>query len=425
VRVLLVTPVQDGSGETITALHMAEDLAAKGHRVLFLASPFARRFIEPLLPGKVLEFGEESSLNRLLWESAITDFRPDAVVFADYPLLFFPSGCSPLVSEPGWIDSLEDLDACLVTLDHFGFAQGEMGFFVGPPHLTFHYQRFPSIPRRMRVMLPCPMHEPGPVDGRVGEPFRYWGMPFRVQESARREARRRYLQSGDRYLVLHPVPSWAWRNAKTLGLPFYRFMPRLLDYYLGEVPGGVTVASVNNGALLAPPPGSRIRIVNVPPLARREFEALLFSSDLVITENKLSIAMGMAICGLQPAAALKNSFRILELMDRMGGTLRDIVLGMENVRPGSVYPFEVFPTVTKDVLEGLCLYRGNTVTGGFQELEIFGGEETGEALRLLLADPDTRSDLRRRQQAYVERLVRLSDAPDVLFHLVEEDRGSR
>jgi hypothetical protein len=424
-RVLLVTPVQDGSGETITAMHVAEDLVAKGHRVHFLASPFARRFIEHLFPGAVRELAPYAGHNQLLWKETVTGFRPDAVVFADYPLLFFPAGCAPLAGEPGWIESLDDLDACLVTLDHFGFAQGEMGFFVGPPHLSFHYQSLPSIPGRMRVMLPCPMHEPGPVEGRIGLPFRYWNVPFQVPGPARRETRRRFLRREEGYLVFHPVPTWAWRNAEALGLPYYRFLPSLLDHFLGGVPGGVTVVSVNSGSLLVPPPSARIRILNVPLLPRPEFEALLCSSDLVLTENKLSIAMGKAICGLRPCAALKNSYRILELMDRLSGPFRRIVLGMENARPGSVYPFEVFPTVTRDVLERLCLYRENSLTEGFRELEIFDGQETGEALRGLLVDGEVRRDLRRRQQVYVDRLARLREPSDVLSDLVAQDRGSR
>ena len=154
-KFLFVTPVKQGSGETITSLHIAESLVRREHEILFLASAFARGFIDRHFPGRVRDLGDDGDANLRTWLDAVASFRPDAVVFADYPLCFVPGGCAPLVSEdPEWVDRLEELDACLVTLDHFGFAQGEMGLYLGPPHLGLHYQWFPAIPRRMRRLAP-------------------------------------------------------------------------------------------------------------------------------------------------------------------------------------------------------------------------------------------------------------------------------
>lgn len=422
-KALLVTPVEQGAGETITSLHVAQNLADRGHGVLFLASPFASRFVSKHFPHQVVELGKDSGRNRETWETALQEFHPDVVVFADYPLMFFPMGVSPLVREPGWIESLDEVDACLVTLDHFGFAQRERGFYFGPAHLTcLQYQRFPRIPERMQILLPCPMHEPGPVAGRRGHPFRYWDLPLGVPDGGRQHIRRQYLERENDILVFHSVPNWAWQATEALGLTFYRFLPQILDLYFGSLPRPVTIVSVNNGRLLEASPGLRVRLANLGPIPTAEFETLLFGSDLVITENKVSISMGKAVCGLQPCAALTNSYGILELMDRLGGRLREVVLGMENARPGTVYPYEVFPSGMKELLDDIGLYRDNSLLRAFCELEIFGGTDTATALGRLLTDPAARQDLQEQQQKYVDKLCDLGDSCQVLCRVVEENR---
>jgi Family of unknown function (DUF6365) len=426
IKALLVTPVEQGSGETITAVHIAQDLIENGHEVLFLASPFARRFIDPSFQGRVQEFGPEGPRNHEIWKSALREFCPDAVVFADYPLLFFPSGVSRLASEPGWVESLDNIGACLVTLDHFGFAQHEMSLFFGPAHLTtFQYQKFPPIPSPMEILLPCPMHEPDAVEGRKGEPFRYWSVPLGVTSSARQRIRRRYLENEDDLLVFHSVPNWAWQAAEALGLPFYEYLPRILEEYLGSVQKQITIVSVNNGELLASPSNSRVRFINLNPIPTAEFEELLFSADLMITENRLSISMGKAICGFQVCAVLKNSYRILDLIPRLKGTLRDSVLAMENIRLGTVYPYEVFPSGMTELLEEIVLYKNNSLTKAFCDTEVFGGDETAEMLRRLLVDQPERKRLQQRQQSYVDKLQALPTSTKVLCDLVEKHRSKR
>lgn len=421
---LFVTPVEQGSGETITALHMAEILAAEGHNIFFLASPFASGFIKKKFSERVWTLGDDAALNYRIWERAVRDFSPDVIVFADYPLMSLPRGVSPLASDPRWSEGLEKTDACLVTLDHFGFGQHEMGLYFGPSHLSFQYHMFPAIPERMRILLPCPMHEPGRVEGRRGEPFRYWDLPLGVSATVRQAVRKRYLENDADFLIFHSIPNWAWQAADTFCLPFYDFLPQILDEYFGSTVKPVTIVSVNNGSHLSTPPGSRLRIFNLGPIPSAEFEALLFSSDLVITENKVSISMGKAICGLQPCAALVNSYGIVELEERLKGRLREVVFGMERVKLGSVYKYQVFPSGMIDMLEEIILYKDNSLTQAFWEVEVYGGDETTGLLHRLLKDPQTRESLRERQQAYIDKVRTLPNAEQVLRKAIEEDRRS-
>lgn len=413
-RVLFVCPVTIGSGETITSIHFAEDLLANGHDVAFIASRFAEGFIGAAVPVPVDVLSEIGSDNFRLWRRAVADFAPDVIVFADYPLMFFPLGVVPLASVPGWVDSLTELDARLVTLDHFGFAQGQRTLFLGPPQLGLGMLGLPALPDGMEVLLPCPMHEPGPVDGRLGQPFRYWDVPFGLPRGLKEQTRSRYLAGEDALLVFYAVPNWAWRYAEHHRITLYDHMPELLaDFFAGyEKP--VTLVSVNNGRLFTGGGDPSLRIINLGPCPKADFEALLFAADLAITDNKLSISIGKAICGFQASAVLKNSFSVLELQDRAEGTAREVVRRMERARMGSVFPFDAFPTVTPKDVEQIGLYRDNGLPEGFLEVEVFGGPETREKLLSLASDPVCRAEQRARQEIYVERLGRLPTGEAVL-----------
>lgn len=424
-RTLFVAPVEQGSGEIVTCLHAAENLTAHGHDVRFLASDLACRYLAPRFAGALEKLTQDGDGNFAAWERTLRDFDPDAIVFADYPLLHFQTGTTPLADHPRWLSSLDAAEACLVTFDHFGFAQEEMGLFFGPPHLSFFYQRFPAIPDRMQIMLPCPMHEPGPVPGRRGTPFRYWQLPLGVDDATRRRVRGQYLENDNDWLVVHSVPNWAWRQAEAMNLSFYRYLGAFLDQFLGDLPRRVTVVSVNNGLLLKTPLDCRIKIVNLEPLPTTDFEALLFSADLVLTENSVSIAMGKAICALQTCAALVNSARLPEIVDRTEGRVQELILEMEGDRMGTVFPYRVYPTSMIQELERIILYRDNTILEGFKAVEIFAGQQTRDELEALLGDREVRGALRAKQQAYVDALDRLGDVNDVLGRLVAGSRDVR
>jgi hypothetical protein len=403
VRMLLVLPVERGTGEIITAIQVATDFVAAGGVVRYLASPLAKRLVEPSGLGAIVEMGSDGRRNAAAWHAAVDGFAPDIIMFMDYPLMFFPSGCVPLAAVPGWVETLENTDVLLVTTDHFGFAQSDRGHFFGPPHLGFHtYYRAPALPRGMRVLLPCPMHDPGMVPGRIGQPFRYWDVPLTQSEGQRLAVRQRYLTSPEDKLVFHFVPRWAIEGVRLLKLPFYEYFAELLDLYLGGLDAPVHVVSVNDGNLLRTRPGSRVRFTNLAPLSAPEFEAHLLGSDLALTENGMSISLGKAVCARQPCAALINSFRLIELLSRVQGPLRRLIATMESALPGTVYPYSAFPSVTPKDVEAIGLYRDNPIREAFHEVEVFGGDETRRILRDLLFDDSTRSALRARQTHYID-----------------------
>lgn len=411
-KALLVTPTL--SGETVTAVHVAENLVRRGHRVTFVASSHARRLIPQNLLENSVDLAGDPRRNLAAWGRALDRFSPDVVMLADYHLVVSPESSSPLGHDAEWLADLRRRRVCVATFDHFGFGQCADEIVIGPRHLHSRRTTFPAVPDEMCIMLPCPMHHPGYSPGRRGDPFRYWDLPLGLSEGRRRAVRGSYLDNADDLLVMHSVPTWAWQLAEQLSLPFYRYLPDIIAYYLQDIDKPVTFVSVNNGSLLPPPSDGSFRIVNLAPMEVAEFEDLLFSADLVMTENKASISMGKAVCALQPSVVLKNSFLYGELSRQIRGRIRECVHGMERERPGAVFPFEIFPVDMGGELDKLCLYRGNVLQEAFEELEVFGGEQTRERLTALLSDDDARDALRVRQQVYVELLRDAPSAADLL-----------
>jgi hypothetical protein len=404
---LFVTPSELSSGEAITALHMAERIEQEGGHCVWLSSPFTARFLEPRFGDRVTRLSGDADRNRALWTRALRDLRPHAIIFADYPLLFFSNGIAPLVNED-WVASLESLDALPITLDHLGYAQRAMRVNFGPPHLSLHSEVTPEIPREMRVLLPCPMNAPGLVGGRHGTPFRYLNDPF---DSIGADAIDGRGAARDKTLrVVHAVPNWAWRIAQDWRLPYYNGFSQLLEYYFADLPVPVTVVSVNNGELLPPSRTAGVDVFNSGVLAPTDYERLMATADLLITDNAVSNTVGRAVCALLPVACFRNPRRLLEIIDDADAIPRDIALEMERMRLGSVFPFEVFPIWNATDVEQLGLFRDNPITRAIAPVDLFGGAQSRSQLRELVTDAAARSELRSRQREYAEQLRGLPDA---------------
>ncbi len=412
-RVLFVAPSDTGSGEAVTAVHIALRLARRGDRVAFLAAPAAAAFCAERFAASTTVLSGDRERNCSLWGRTLSTERPQAIVFADLPLMFFSSGVPPLADE-AWLERLADIGSVVTTLDHLGYAQRAQHVFFGPAHCSLHGETLPALPASVRLMLPSPMQPPGPVPERRGAPVRYWDPPLSLPPRVREAVRRRVLGRPDDILVFHAVPGWAARLAARYGLPLYRFLSRILRTWFAGLSRPVTVISVNDGSLLEPVDDSGFRVRNLGPLPRRRFERLLLSADLMISENAISSALGKALCGGVTAVALRNSFGLAQLVAEADADVRALILEMERSRTGAVFPFAVFPIWTPADLSGVGPWWERDEACGVERLEIFGGAATRDRLRALLEEPGARDEVRRRRDEFVGRVTALPAVEHVL-----------
>jgi hypothetical protein len=402
-RILFVATHPFSSGEAMTALHSAAQAARRGAAVRFFASPRSARVLAGQFPGRVTEMTSDGPANRGLLAALVAEHRPEAIVFCDYAFLTSSAGALPL-ADHAWTDWLDGLDAELFTFDHMGLEQpGSAGRRAGSLRR----------PARMRLLLPCPMHEPSPLAGRRGVPFRCW-TPRRLDEREREATRCPFVPPSSGYLVIHAVSSWAWEIARARRSPYYDLLPSLLESYFADCPRPVTVVSINNGSLLRDAPGGKIRIVNVSPLAVDDHERLLASADLVLTENCFSSTLGKAVCFGVPGVAWQNVFDGPTLRGCVGDDAPAALVDVLRRAPASIEPWLVFPLITMDWRQRLRVLEDNSIGLGFLRLEIFGGPATSEALRGLLFESPVRRSMEEDGRRYARSMGHLPDFHDAL-----------
>ena len=406
---LFVAPNPLGSGEALTALDMAVQVAASGHDVRFAGSPLTARLVAHALPCTVLD--EDPAPAARAWTHAVAA-RPDVIVFADYPLLALnPAGraiLEMLTASPP--------HARLVTLDHLGMARGPRLLPFGPPHLEPVPAVLPPLPAGMTTLLPCPLRSPVVSTPQDGIRFRSVDVSPRSSAAVSREVRSRFDLGDDDHLVFHSAPGWAVEFCRRHGLTYYDHFVQLLERLFGAVRAPITLVSVNGGDLLRSSTSPRLRVRNLTMLSPAEYDALLFASDLFLTDNRISVSLARAACGLIPAVALRNSARLPELLEA-AGAVRDIALAMESERLGSVFPFDVFPIWSAADLAALGVFADNPLADAIVTLELFSTDTDAARLAELLEDDAARGALRMRQREYVEQLHRLPSAADALLSI--------
>lgn len=406
-KALFVAPMQRSTGEAATVVSMARELIEESCEVRVLASAELTPSIRARLPVDVRAFGSVATDNEALWLRTFDDFAPSHVIFADYPMLSFSSGVAPLRSS-AWVQRLDPSDATLLTLDHLGYGQRAVSLYFGPPHLCAHPQRIPELPATMGRLLPCPIHEPGPVPGRRGVPFRVRG-PQPPSPDARERARARLGIDGEA-MILHTVSAWTRDFCDAYGIAYYELLPRLLGWYFEGAPQPVVLVSVNDGHTLPLEAPGSVRVVNLGAVDEATFGELVAGCDLFLNENPFSSTLGRVVCAGVPAACLVNSSTLVEIHRAAPERLVELALALEHERLGSVFPYRVLPLDFREELEALGLFRGNRFGLAFEELEVWGGEATRERLWHLLWSETARERLRERQRAYRDALEGLPGA---------------
>src|SRR5882672_2638951 len=188
-RILFVTPTFMATGETATTLALAESVAAEGHDVWFLASPPAAQIVRPKFPDRVREMGQEIKSNQVLWRRTVADLRPEVVIFSELRSLLFlrMNKQCPLADLP-WLKELDALDAVLIAIDHIGSTlavEDMMAKTEKHPLGRLVVARWKPILERMSSLLACPLHEPAPVAGRRGVPYRSMALPLTIDTEER------------------------------------------------------------------------------------------------------------------------------------------------------------------------------------------------------------------------------------------------
>jgi Family of unknown function (DUF6365) len=446
-RALFLVAPTKAYGEANVAIPLARSIVSAGGEAWFLASPLAARLANQQFPECAFEMGGNREENQETFWRVIKKYRVNMVVFTELYEIIQPrrqTEC-PLLSLD-FLQDLEYLDASLVFLD----------FITHVPALQeiascsmcaeqFGEYALQSFLQRLWVMLPCPLNEPGEVPGRRGVPYRVQDLPVSLRAEDRDRARSGVMGSRrkkEEILIVRTGSTWQAKLAEEYGVRVYDHLIELLEGYLRGVKRPVTLVSVSDKQRLSPNRRSgKLRVVNVSNLAPQEYQRLILSADLVLTDNQIGYTLATTI-GSVPGAVMVNSYSAEQIMERerYGTPLWRWVRKVEERHPGSIYPHEIFPLPSEmPSIDGDEETNGNHNGHGsrfshevirlgrmqsspYVKIEMYGGKSTGDMFRWLLEDPAAKAHLKEVDHAYIERLNRIDDGVTVLDRIFHSDR---
>jgi Family of unknown function (DUF6365) len=416
-------------------MSLAREISGAGGSVWFFASPNAASIARREYPAQTFEMTNNRERNRVILLRMLKKIRPEILVFSEFYEIIRPRrrpDC-PLI-DATLIEALDEVDCIFAFVDFIAHAPilREIGQcdacsdqFGGPLLRRFL--------RRLFVMVPCPLNDPGQAEEQQGIPYRSLELPRTIRRKARAELRSRFLGGESGYLVLRTGATWQSKLADKQGVTLYRHLGALLGYYLSGLRRPVTLVSVSSAHELGSPTGmAGFRICNVKNLPPDEFEQLILASDLVLTDNEIAYTLGTTI-GRVPGVILNNTYDGQFLLDTLeDGPVRSIVSAMEDEQPGSIYPYQIFPipadrsTFTtnrkdKDLASSKFIRLGRMQSSPFSRAEIFGGEETRCLLRQILCDNRCRELLRKQDIDYICRLTNIQNGLMVLNNLMKQN----
>lgn len=438
VRALFLCAPSRAFGEINTLIPLARGIREAGGDVWFMASPLAAAVARREFGEHTFEMSGEGPRNRIVLRRIVRKLRPDLLVFSELYEILKPQrkpDC-PLL-DAGMIEWLDEFQGALVFVDFIAHTP-VLREIAACRRCSAHFgsKALRRFLRRLYVILPCPLNDPQ-SGTRHGIPYRSLQLPLDMDSDRRARVRKRILGTEEPgYLVLRTGSTWQSKLAEKKGLRLYRQLGQLLAYYFGDMPLPVTLLSISSAHRLhLGTRSSGFRIVNIDNVPPPEFEDLLLACDLILTDNEIAHALCRTI-GHTPGVVLVNSYGAEELFETLRDEpIRSMARALERERPGSVFPYRVFPIRAQPVElsdredgtdRGPSTVRlGRMPSSPFSRVEIFGGERTRTELRRLLADSAWRTRLRQEDADYIARVNRISDGVSVLHRLMEHSRASR
>ena len=445
--IFLVAPSR-AYGEINVAIPLARSIVNSGGEAWFFASPLASHLATKQFPERVFEMSPNRDDNQRMFWRLIKKYRVNMVVFAELYEILQPRRTTecPLM-DTGFLRNLEYLDATLVFMDFIAHVPALQEIADCPQCAKrFGIRHLQSFLRRLWVVLPCPLNEPAEVSDRRGVPYRIQTLPVRLQANDRARVRKRMLgqNSGKNgILIVRTGSSWQAKLAEEYEVRVYDHFTDLLANYLRGINRSITLVSVSDTQSLRPDRMKKIRVVNVKNLAPDDYQRLILSADLVLTDNQIGYTLATTI-GNVPGAVMVNSYSALQILERekYGTAIWRLIHKMEKDHPGSIYPHQIFPLpaesemINNETTNGdggesgsssspfgtEVIRLGRMQSSPYIKIEMYGGKRTTDLFHWLLEDPSAKSYLRQQDTAYIERLNAIEDGATVLDRVFQSDQ---
>jgi hypothetical protein len=387
-RLLFFALSTAGYGETVIGLSLAEQLQPLGVQSQFVISPVSEQVLRRSgFPSTTIE-PRMGRLARLLIDEAVSEFRPDAIVLADY--YTFSGVFEHRFGLRPWF--IEEYQLPILPIDIWEWEN--------TPFAVDMFEEDRPVDKKILEMdaflRPVPLAHPE-LSGR-GYPFRLWEGSERVSRRTKEHLGTTFgLRPQDRLLLLTVAP-WQQlpedRYLSSMGTHVLRGVPRLLAHYLRQLPETTHFLLVGDPPPeLAALPAERTHAL--PPCSPARFSTLLGASDLVLSLNVGATTLARAVLSDIPAIALTNSLAVPDAESigpagaRLGGltdTARDWLAGMVPLHQMRMWPLGFY-----SFLEPLL--AANPYTRAFADLELLDEPAVVAGIERALYDSETRDRL--------------------------------
>ncbi len=401
-------------GDTLVGIGLTNQLRAAGVESHYVITGAAEALVRHhSYPYTVIEPAQGRNVRGVV-DSVVREFRPDAIVLADY-LNHWGTLVRGFDTDPWFID---DYRLPILPIDIWEWENTSFRFDVcGRVHEREVSRRILDLPAHLRPVPVC--HLDAGAAGR-GFPYRVLPPERRLSAAQRRAVRTDIGVGGQDRLVMVPMAAWQHQRKDQPGMTemVHRLaerVPGLLVSYLKRLPATTHFLLIGTGVPEAfrALPAEQVHILPLCPPDR--YDALLASSDAVLSLTTTGLTVTRAILADIPAMLLTNRFHVPDaaaigtVEAALGGLSPLVRTWLLDTVP--IEPFRMWPKGQHAFLEPLLRNNPHVETLVHRELLDEEGVVTG--LEALLHDPDTRDRLTERRARYVAAVDALPPTADV------------
>ena len=409
-KVLFIAPAYFGTGETVNAVIVAQQLRKRHIECIFIVSAYGENFVKNNNFDYFI-FTDDKRKNIEFTKEIIKKENPDVVVVADYYLFYLSKELPKFL----WIGFLEDLGVTTITFDSIGLGREfpSRNYILTPelfpPRTHNILYRVPSFVETIICPSPPFNNVKNLKDVQCG---RLYSDDFTTVHHDKDNMRKELGVKDNLKLIFHPIPKWSLSTFGVSSPVYYPVLTDIVMFHLSQVDCDTHLVCVNPSHHTLYREGGRIQVQNYEFLPFDLFMKYLFSSDLVITDNLLSATIGKAILNRVPVLLLGNTYYIEDAfsLERIGTMGEDVLsLVKAHVKRSQRFPVTPFWGAFKDD------YAARDIQKTLIQEELFNSKGIQEKMKDILTDSCTQEALRRNQDEYVREIQSLPTMADIVL----------
>ncbi len=406
-KLIFVITVIKSRGEAFLSVNAARSLRACGHDVMFVAMADVAVFLEQQ-GCSVCHLTPRREQNRAIIRSLIADVRPNGIVYVSYRNLFLGIGIGK-VFDPVWFS---DAHIPQASFDPENYPRGQRSIDAGP--LIGRTYPLPVFPKDMNIISTDFIEQ-------VKAPPRTFFYRPEYQVLDKKKCREELGWAADMPVIVFPLSRWIYDNTVYFGSSYYTDMlPNLIQHYCAQLRTQVTVCCIGHKNIFSEEKWGDVRVIHLPQTDPLSYERTIAAADLLLTDNGMSGSIEIATAQTTPVLVMKNSVTAgivrntlrTDASFTLSPFVREVMSGMLEEHPRSIFPFAVYPLGWWDIIEHL--FADNPLYRTFSEVELFDEGRATTLLRDLLFDASLRKKVTDLQRRYTERQSGLHTFPELM-----------